>query len=156
MNALHYPRLFIAIGGLLMGLWGQWAHAQVIDLVSAAEMQASIAAGPIFEPKSVPVKDAPVIEVLAPDVANAVPSPTPIEVKFLPATGAKIRTDSFKVQYGAFKLDVTKRLLGVANVTQEGVQVKQATLPKGKHTLYVTIEDDSGRQNTQRIEFAVN
>lgn len=153
MNTHYCVKPFLAATLVLLTALAQ---AQPVNLVSAAEMQASHNAGPVFEPKSAPVKDAPLIEVLAPDVNNAVPSPTAIDVKFLANGGAKIRTDTFKVQYGALKIDVTKRLLGVASVTPEGVNVKQAALPKGKHTLYVTIEDDNGRQTTQRIDFAVN
>lgn len=147
-------RSCLAILGLIATL-GSYAQ-QPLELVTRAEMQASANAPQPFEPKALPVKDAPQIEILAPDVTNAVPSPTAIDVKFSSPSSAKIRTDSFRVQYGALKLDVTKRLLGVANVTPEGVNVKQAALPKGKHTLYVSIEDDAGRQTTQRVDFVVN
>jgi hypothetical protein len=153
---MHFAACLSRILALALVLVSLVAQAQPLALVSPEEMQASLAAGPGFEPKSVPVKDAPQIAVLAPDVNNPVSSPTPIDVKFSAADGAKIRADSLKVQYGALRIDVTKRLLGAANVTAEGVSVKQAALPKGRHTLYVTIEDDGGRQTTERIEFAVN
>jgi hypothetical protein len=153
---MHFSACFSRVLVLPLVLASLVAQARPLALVSTEEMQASAAVGPGFEPKSAPVKDAPQIAVLAPDVNNPVSSPTPIEVKFSAVDGAKIRTDSLKVQYGALKIDVTKRILGAANVTTEGVSVKQAALPKGKHTLYVTIEDDGGRQTTERIDFAVN
>ena len=103
-----------------------------------------------------PVKDAPVIEVLAPSLSGTVASPTPIDVSFKPILPASVKPESFKVLYGFLGLDITKRLLGVATVTAQGIRVPEAALPKGKHKLTLSVEDSDGRVGSQQIEFVVN
>jgi len=57
--------------------------------------------------------------------------------------------------YGAFKIDITQRLLGVAKVTKEGIQVTDASLPSGKHQLLLSLTDTLGRESQQVISFIV-
>lgn len=130
--------------------------APPLELVSAAEMRASNDAPEPFGMKAIPVKDAPVIEVVSPSISGGVASPTPIEVSFKPIAPASVKPESFRVFYGALQIDITKRLLGVASVTPQGIQVKEAALPKGKHKLTMSVEDSSGRVGSQQIEFVVN
>jgi hypothetical protein len=132
------------------------AIAQTIYLVSPAEMQASVAAPPQLSAKSVPVKDAPAIQVSAPALPGPVKSPTPITVKFLPTPPSNIKPESFRVLYGSFEIDITKRLLNVAKVTEQGVQVSEAALPSGKHKLLLEVEDTAGRKASRLVEFEVN
>ena len=132
------------------------AMAQTNYLVSPAEMQASMAAPPTLSAKSVPVKDAPAIQVMAPALPGPVKSPTPITVKFLPTAPSSIKPESFRVLYGSFEIDITKRLLNVAKVTEQGVQVSEAALPSGKHKLLLEVEDTAGRKASRLVEFEVN
>ena len=44
-----------------------------------------------------------------------------------------------------FEIDITKRLLNVAKVTEQGVQVSEASLPNGKHKLLLEVEDTAGQ-----------
>lgn len=132
------------------------ALAQSAYLVSPAEMQASMAAPPRLSAKAVPVKDAPAIQVTAPVLPGPVKSPTPITVKFLPTAPSNIKPESFRVLYGSFEIDITKRLLNVAKVTEQGVQVSEAALPSGKHKLLLEVEDTAGRKANRLVEFEVN
>lgn len=125
-------------------------------LVSATEVKASEEAPPVFTPKIAPVPGAPTIEVMSPTLSGPIPSPTPIQLKFLAKAPATVKPDSFKVQYGAFQIDITKRLLSVATVNEEGVTVKEAALPKGKHKLHLFVEDTAGRSANRVLEFEVN
>ena len=125
-------------------------------LVSPAEVQASQDAPPAFTPKMAPVPGAPTIEVMSPTLAGPIPSPTPIQLKFLAKAPATVKPDSFKVQYGAFQIDITKRLLSVATVNENGVSVKEAALPRGRHKLHLFVEDSAGRATNQILEFVVN
>ena len=124
-------------------------------LVSVDEMNASNNAKPPFTAKSVTPKDAPLIELSAPKLSAPVSSPTPIELKFQTTPPSSVKPETFKVLYGAFEIDITKRILNVAKVTESGVHVQEASLPKGKHKLLMVVEDTSGRRGSKTIEFEV-
>ena len=124
-------------------------------LVSIDEMNASNNASPPFRAKSVAPKDAPVIELSAPKLSTPVSSPTPIELKFQPTPPSAVKPETFKVLYGAFEIDITKRILNVAKVSETGVHVQEASLPKGKHKLLMVVEDTSRRRGNKTIEFEV-
>ena len=144
------------------GLWATLAltcgaaSAQNAYLVTPAEMKASMAAPPRLSAKTTPVKDAPAIQVTAPTLTGPVKSPTPISVKFQPTAPSAIKPESFRVLYGSFEIDITKRLLSVAKVTEQGVQVSEASLPNGKHKLLLEVEDTAGREASKLLEFEVN
>ena len=124
-------------------------------LVSVDEMNASNIAKPPFTAKSVAPKDAPLIELSAPKLSAPVSSPTPIELKFQPTPPSAVKPDTFKVLYGSFEIDITKRILNVAKVTESGVFVQEANLPKGKHKLLMVVEDTAGRRGNRSIDFEV-
>ena len=124
-------------------------------LVSVDEMNASNNAKPPFTAKAVAPKDAPLIELSAPQLSAPVSSPTPIELKFQPTPPSAVKPDTFKVLYGSFEIDITKRILNVAKVTESGVNVQEASLPKGRHRLLMVVEDTSGRRGNKTIEFEV-
>jgi hypothetical protein len=84
-----------------------------------------------------------------------VSSPTPIELKFQPTPPSVVKPETFKVLYGSFEIDITKRILNVAKVSATGVHVQEASLPKGKHKLLMVVEDTSGRRGIKTIEFEV-
>ena len=131
------------------------AFAEPIILVTVQEMQASNDAPVQISPKSSFVKDAPVIEVLTPKLPASISSPTHIDLKFQAVAPSKVKPESFKALYGTFQIDITKKLLSVAKVTETGVKVQEATLPKGMHKILLTIEDTSGRVGNRTIEFEV-
>ena len=124
-------------------------------LVSVDEMNASNNAKPPFKAKSVTPKDAPLIELSAPKLSAPVSSPTIIEVKFQPTAPSTVKPESFRVFYGSFEIDITKRILNVAKVTETGVFVQEANLPKGKHKLLMVVEDNAGRRGNRSIDFEV-
>jgi hypothetical protein len=124
-------------------------------LVSVDEMNASNIAKPPFTAKSVAPKDAPLIELSAPKLSAPVSSPTPIELKFQPTPPSAVKPETFKVLYGSFEIDITKRILSVAKVTESGVFVQEAILPKGKHKLLMVVEDTAGRRGNRSIDFEV-
>jgi hypothetical protein len=124
-------------------------------LVTVDEMKASNNAKPPLTAKTVAPKDAPLIELSAPKLTAPVSSPTPIELKFQPTPPSAVKPETFKVLYGSFEIDITKRILNVAKVTKSGVFVQEASLPKGKHKLQMVVEDTSGRRGNRTIEFEV-
>jgi len=132
------------------------AHSAPPMLVTVQEMEASNSAPPPPKPRATPVKDAPQIELVSPKLPGSVGSPTPIELKFQATSPSNVKPDSFKALYGTFQIDITKKLLSVAKVTEAGVQVQEAALPKGKHKILLVVEDSAGRTGNRVIEFEVN
>jgi hypothetical protein len=124
-------------------------------LVSVEEMNASNNSKPPFTAKSVALKDAPLIELSSPKLPALVSSPTPIELKFQSTPPSSVKPETFKVLYGSFEIDITKRILNVAKVTDTGVSVQEANLPKGKHKLLMVVEDTAGRRGNRSIDFEI-
>ena len=131
------------------------ANAQPLMLVTEAEVKASMEVGGLPTPRSMPTPGAPRIELVSPDIKTAVTMPTKIEVKFSGNAPAEPKPETFKALYGAFKIDITQRLLGVAKVTKEGINVSDATLPSGKHQLLLMLTDTLGRETQQVVSFVV-
>ena len=126
-------------------------------LVTPEEAQASQAAPQALTPRTAPVvtPGAPRVNLLAPNLANTVPSPTRIQVRFEATAPASIKPDTFKVRYGAFKLDITGRITAASKVTAEGIEVAEAALPKGSHRLFIEIQDSMGRVGERVAAFVV-
>lgn len=139
--------------GIILSLSVPACSAQL--LVSIDEMNASNNAAPQLLAKSIAPKDAPVIELSAPKLSLPVSSPTQIELKFQPTPPSTIKPETFKVLYGSFEIDITKRILNVAKVTESGVFVKEANLPPGKHKLLMVIDDTASRRGLRVIDFEV-
>jgi hypothetical protein len=144
-----------AIPPILAAIFSLNLYAQPLMLVTEAEAKASIEAGGLPTPRSSPQPGAPRIELLSPDVKKPISVPTKIEVKFSGNPPAEPKPETFKALYGAFKIDITQRLLGVAKVTKEGIQVTDASLPSGKHQLLLSLTDSLGREAQQVVSFTV-
>jgi hypothetical protein len=147
MNKLLLSIVFI------LGL--QTSMAQPLFLVTQEEMQESNKAPIRFTAKSAPEKDAPIIEVVTPVIAGAISSPTPIKMVFQANAPSNVKPETFKVLYGTFEIDITKRITGKTPVTEQGLQVAQAELPKGRHKLLISVQDTNGRVGYKVIEFEI-
>ncbi len=100
--------------------------------------------------------DEPLIEVLRPAIKDGkVSSPVAIEVRFKPASGRAIDTESFKLYYGALKLDVTSRLLKTVKVSQDGFSIDKIDIPSGSHRLVMRVADSNGSTGLREIKFTV-
>jgi len=124
-------------------------------LVTEEEMVSSNRNKSRLTPKATIVPNAPSIDLLAPQLGSSVSSPTPIDLKFLPKNPAAVKPETFKAYYGTFQVDITSRLLKVAKVTTQGVNVPEASLPKGSHKITLNIEDTEGRIGSRTNEFEV-
>ena len=65
------------------------------------------------------------------------------------------KPESFRALYGAFRVDITSRLLQVAKLSAEGLTVEAASLPVGSHRIFLEIEDSVGRTGTQLLSVTV-
>ncbi len=140
-----------AIGMVLL----DGAAAQRVMLITPEEASASQAAGGLIAPRSAPQPGAPQISLVSPDVSKPVGAPTPIELRFLVTPPAEVRPETFRALYGAFRIDITQRLLGVAKVTKDGISVGEAVLPSGRHQLALMITDSLGRETQSVVSFSV-
>lgn len=131
-------------------------QAAPLMLVTQQEATASSNAPPTFTPKVVPERDAPRIEVAAPNLAGPLASPTAIQLNFVSTSPATVKPETFKVFYGAFQIDITQRLLSAAKVTAQGMTVPEASLPSGKHKLHLYVEDSVGRKGYRLVELQIN
>jgi hypothetical protein len=131
------------------------SHAAPTMLVTSEEATASDAAGGLLAPRSAPTIGAPRIEFVAPDLKRPIAVPTKIELRFLSNAPAEPKPETFKALYGAFKIDITQRLIGLAKVTKEGISVSDAALPSGKHQLLLLLTDTLGREAQQVVSFTV-
>jgi hypothetical protein len=111
----------------------------------------------VYETLSIPLSgDEPLIEVISPVIKDGkVASPVSIEVRFKPAAGKAIDSSTFKVYYGAFKIDVTSRLLKTAKVSNAGFAIDKADIPAGSHRLVMRVSDDSGATGLRELKFTV-
>jgi len=149
-----YMKKLMALA-LWMGFTASLTWAQPVFLVTEAEAAASYAAGGMLNPRSVSQPGSPQIEFLTPDIFKPVSAPTNIDIRFVGNPPSEPKPDSFRVLYGSFRIDITQRLLGVAKVSKDGIKVKDAVLPKGRHQLSLMITDSMGRQNQQVVAFTV-
>ena len=145
MKALFFSLLFLSFQ----------AFGQPLFLVSDEEMLASNANKNFFYPKSAISPDAPKIELVSPKLDATISSPTQIQLKFLPKTPAITKPETFRILYGTFQIDITERLLKVATVTAQGINVPEARLPNGKHKLILNVQDSDGRVGSRLIEFEI-
>ena len=148
MKSFFYPFIFLVAVS-------SHTSAAPLMLVTESEVIASSNNPVNFSPKFVAVKDAPTIELAAPNLTGPINSPTVIELKFIPKSPATIKPESFKAYYGTFQIDITGRLLGLAKVDPQGINVKEAALPKGEHKLMLNVEDSEGRVGIKTIAFEI-
>lgn len=149
--------------------------ADTFDLVTESEAAAWNAARP-KEPKdfstrdlrednsaptchSTPDNDAdnPQIRILAPPLGRPLTAPLDIDVQFVPTSGAApIRPDTLRVCYvGLVTMDLTKRITDRAAVSEKGLHVVGAQLPRGRHHLLLLIADQRGRLGRREAVFDI-
>lgn len=133
--------------------------AAAFNLVTLQEAQASAAHDAANPPARFAVRSidplGPRIEIVSPDLASALQSPLAIVVKFQAVGGAEIIPESFRAQYGAFRIDITDRLLKATKVTKDGINVERAELPSGSHRLLLKVEDNVQRITEREVRFTV-
>ena len=161
----HFFNLRQATGGLIVSTAALLAGCNALPgvhlnlgvmLVTAAEVDQY--KGDVAENITIPLAgDEPAIEIVRPVVKEGkVASPVAIEVRFKPVNGKTIDPASFKLYYGAFKIDVTDRLLKTAKVTPTGFSIDKVDIPAGSHRLVMKVADDTGAAGIKEIKFTVD
>jgi hypothetical protein len=98
----------------------------------------------------------PSIEVLrpGPQAVAKVTSPLVFEVRFR-GMDAPIDPASFKVLYGAERIDITKRFTSNTKIEPGGFTIAGAKLPPGKHQLVLQVQDARQRTAERDIRLEV-
>ena len=127
-----------------------------VMLVSAAEVETYKSAA--LESITLPLAgDEPAIDIVRPEVNEGnVASPVAIEVRFKPVPGKANDLASFKLYFGAFKIDVTDRLLKTAKVTPTRFSIDKVDVPSGTNRLVMRVGDDTGAVGIKEIKFTVD
>lgn len=101
-----------------------------------------------------PPDTGPVIEVLRPLLGAPVSIPLEISVKFVPRGGAPVDLTSLKVTLmKLFGIDITDRVRPYASPA--GIQIPDAKLPSGEHTVRITVADASGGVSQKHVTLMV-
>lgn len=140
----------------LLGWAATAPRAEPWQLVTADEVARDAAAPPRLTPRAAPVPDAPRIRVLAPTLAGApLGNPIRIDLAFSAAVDAEIDPASFRIQYGALRIDLTERVLARVTVQKTGLKVDDVVIPPGQHRLLLRIADSKARVGEAELRFTV-
>jgi hypothetical protein len=150
----------VAMAALLGSVWMLPSVAAAFNLVTQQEARESAVYEAANPPSPFTARAidplGPRIEIVSPDLAAAsLQSPLLILMKFQAASGAEILPETFRAQYGAFRIDITDRLVKATKVTREGIQVDRAELPSGSHRLLLKVQDSAERTGEREVRFTV-
>jgi hypothetical protein len=100
--------------------------------------------------------DNPQIKIIAPVLEKPLIAPIDIDVKFIQAGSAPIRPETFRVCYlGLVVMDITKRITDRVTVSEQGLRLTGARLPRGHHRLLLLVADQRGRLARRESVFNV-
>jgi len=99
----------------------------------------------------------PVIDIVKPEPAPdlKVKAPFAIVVAFKAQSDAEVDPASFKVLYGALKVDITSRITKYVSVAKDGFALENAKIPVGKHRLILQVQDTKQRVAERELRFEV-
>jgi hypothetical protein len=156
MRALQFPSVDTRTTTAVLMLCCAMS-ASAIDLVTPDEARRSQQAPPVVEAQSsAPDSMAPLIAVVDPQaIDRALKNPFRMEIDFKTQAGARLDYSSFKAYYGAFKIDITDRLLKEATRTASGLRLSNVNVPSGSHKIVLRIKDDQSRMGERELYFKV-
>ena len=128
-----------------------------MELIMADEALASQAVVGMLLAEDTPANpQGPVIAVVDADaLAQPVKNPFTIEILMQAQRDAELNLASFKAFYGAFKIDITERLLKEASKTLTGLKLANLQIPSGRHKILLRVSDSKGRTAEKEIAFKV-
>lgn len=136
----------VALVGVLLP-----AVAQKVTLITAAEAALPPAAGTLATRG---ISRGPGVKLLSPATDNPVKGPVDLKFSFEGRGGEKIDPASVKVTYMKTPMvDLTPRVQAAISAT--GIDLKQADMPPGEHTLRITVKDTAGRETNSTTTLVV-
>jgi hypothetical protein len=134
------------------------APGESLQLVSGAEAREFGGEQGFNEPPPLRQRGAtPLIDILKPEPAAdlKVKAPFPISVQFRAQNDAAIDPSTFKVLYGALRMDITSRITKFVQVTAAGFALDNASIPAGKHRLTLQVKDEKQRVAERELRVEV-
>jgi hypothetical protein len=126
-----------------------------LELVSLKEIEAlpldtNIAWGTTAE-----LSNGPVINLESPSNNGIYRESFPIKVQFLVGdNGIPVDMDSLKLEYKrAWGIDITSRVSEY--VTESGIEIAEAELPRGKHSVEIRIEDEEQNRSSRLLSVTI-
>ncbi|HVG08599.1 MAG TPA: hypothetical protein VNM67_12900 [Thermoanaerobaculia bacterium] len=97
----------------------------------------------------------PEIQIRSPLNGRTYPPPVPVEVRFIPSSGARI--DPSTIRIGLIKLGMKIDLTERAHeyISASGISLPRAEIPTGRYRVQVTVGDSSGRKCSETVQFTV-
>lgn len=144
----------IAMAVLGVASMGQAATADwLITPDEAAMAPATELPRGILEVGREDISAGPVIEVVEPLNGGRGPMPIQVLIRFTPRS-EPVDLASLKVTLVKFiQIDITDRIRPF--VTPEGIQVKEAKIPPGKHRVRIAVSDKAGGASVKEVSFEV-
>lgn len=136
----------VALVGVLLP-----AVAQKVTLITATEAALPPAAGTLATRG---ISRGPGVKLLSPATDTPVKGPVDLKFSFEGRSGEKIDPASVKVTYMKTPMvDLTPRIQAAISAT--GIDLKQADMPPGEHTLRITVKDTAGRETNSTTTLVV-
>jgi hypothetical protein len=142
-------------GSVLHGALGAVPEGWLVTPSEAVEFRGE--EGFYEEPTLRPRALVPLIEILKPEPTAdlKVKAPFAIAVQFRGQADSPIDPATFRVMYGAFKIDITGRITKYVTVTKDGFSLENAQIPVGKHRLTMQVQDEKQRVAERELRVEV-
>lgn len=153
---LTLPAMVFAVGaGLIVSALPFIGVAEAYDLLTAEEYAERVPRG-AARSVTVSANEGPDVIVHAPETSNDLRSPLDFDIEFR-AKSAEPVMGSMILEYdlGLFWKDVTDRLAGHAEITDNRIISRDAELPAGEHHLRMSISDMAGKTTTTNMVLTV-
>ena len=162
LRVLAHVVLLVGLAGVLVGATGGSTPANEPEFWLITSEEAAMPSAPDkhgqpggspFDVGREPPDTGPVIDVLKP-TEGAVPTvPLEVLIRFAPR-GAPVDVNSLQVSVVKFiMVDITDRILPY--VSPAGIQIPDARLPSGKHTVRISLADTSGGVSNKQMTVIV-
>jgi hypothetical protein len=98
--------------------------------------------------------DGPSILVISPQDGAVLASPVAVDIRFVPQSDSQIDTASLRVTVEKlWPVDITDRVKPY--LSGNSISIAGADIPKGEHTINISIADQDGRTSSRTVSVAV-
>ena len=97
----------------------------------------------------------PVTQLVSPDLSRAVRNPVNVDMRFRAQPGLSVKMSTLRVRYGWLGIDITRRVLRHATITQNRVFATGVDIPTGRHSLTVSVEDSARRLGSRTFVISI-
>lgn len=97
----------------------------------------------------------PEIRVRSPQDGETYRPPVPVDVQFIPSSGARIDPATVRVELIKLgvRIDLTERAR--EHISASGISLPRAEVPRGRHRVQITVGDTSGEKCSETVQFTV-